>query len=85
MKACFKHRTLKKKQGYFAEYVQGGAVNRGLFFAHLPPPPLAAVSGKISNLSYSVNIVAGAGGPANAVEMACRRHTTQSSAQNGNI
>jgi hypothetical protein len=28
--------------------VQGGAVNRGLFFADPPPSPLGAVSGKIS-------------------------------------
>jgi hypothetical protein len=32
-----------------------------------------------SGLSYSVNIAAGTGGPAVAVEFACRRDTTQSS------
>jgi hypothetical protein len=31
-------------------YIQGGAVNRGLFFAGLPPSPLGAVSGKISEI-----------------------------------
>jgi hypothetical protein len=62
-------------------------VNRGLFFAGPPLSPMRAVSGKISKkpmdsgLSYSVNIAAGTGGPAVAVEMACRRDTTQSSVQ----
>ncbi len=32
-----------------------------------------------SGLSYSANVAAGTGGPAVAVEMACRRDTTQSS------
>jgi hypothetical protein len=31
-------------------YVQGGALNRGLFFADPPPPLLGAVSGKISEV-----------------------------------
>jgi hypothetical protein len=69
-------------------YVQGGALNRGLFFAGLPPSPLGAVSGKISefsDLSNSINIAAGTGGAAIAVEMACRRHTAQSSARTGKI
>jgi hypothetical protein len=30
--------------------VQGGALNRGLFFAGPPPSPLGAVSGKISEI-----------------------------------
>jgi hypothetical protein len=30
--------------------VQGGAFNRGLFFAGPPPLPLGAVSGKISEI-----------------------------------
>jgi hypothetical protein len=30
--------------------IQGGAVNRGLFFADLPPSLLGAVSGKISEI-----------------------------------
>jgi hypothetical protein len=32
-------------------------------------------------LSYSVNVAAGTGGPAVAMEMACRHDTTQSSAR----
>jgi hypothetical protein len=32
------------------EQVQGGAVNRGLFFAGPPPSLLGAVSGKISEI-----------------------------------
>jgi hypothetical protein len=36
-----------------------------------------------SGLSYCVNIPAGKGGPAVAMEMACFRDTTQSSARNG--
>ncbi len=31
-------------------YVQGGALNRGLFFADPPPSLLGAVSGKISEI-----------------------------------
>jgi hypothetical protein len=38
-----------------------------------------------SSLRCSVNIAAGTSGPANAVEMACRRHTTQSFVRNENI
>jgi hypothetical protein len=34
-----------------------------------------------SCLSYSIKIAAGTGGPAVAVEMACRRDTTESSAR----
>ncbi len=30
--------------------IQGGALNRGLFFADPPPSPLGAVSGKISEI-----------------------------------
>jgi hypothetical protein len=33
---------------YYTIYIQGGAVNRGLFFADPLPSPLGAVSGKIS-------------------------------------
>jgi hypothetical protein len=31
-------------------YIQGGALNRGLFFADPPPSLLGAVSGKISEI-----------------------------------
>jgi hypothetical protein len=36
--------------GNFYFVVQGGALNRGLFFADPPPSPLGAVSGKISEI-----------------------------------
>ncbi len=35
---------------YIYIYIQGGAMNRGLLFAGPPPPPLGAVSGKISEI-----------------------------------
>jgi hypothetical protein len=35
---------------YVFMYIQGGAVNRGLFFADLPLSLLGAVSGKISEI-----------------------------------
>ncbi len=56
-------------------------MNRGLLFAGPSPSPLGAVSRKISGLSYDGNIAAGTSGSAVAVEIACRRDTTQSSAQ----
>jgi hypothetical protein len=36
------------RTGFF--HVQGGALNRGLFFADPPPSLLGAVSGKISEI-----------------------------------
>jgi acetyl/propionyl-CoA carboxylase alpha subunit len=70
--------------------IQGGVVNRGLFFVGPPPSPLGAMSRKISGnrwiaASASVNIAAGTGGPAVAVEIACLQDTTQSSAWNVKI
>ncbi len=35
---------------YICRYVQGGALNRGLFFADPPPSLLGTVSGKISEI-----------------------------------
>jgi hypothetical protein len=36
--------------GAAGQPIQGGALNRGLFFADPPPSPLGAVSGKISEI-----------------------------------
>jgi hypothetical protein len=70
--------------------IQGGVVNHGLFFVGPPPSPLGAMSRKISGnqwaaASASVNIAAGTGGPAVAMEIACRQDTTQSFAWNVKI
>ncbi len=67
--------------------MQGGAANRGLFFAGPPPSPLGAVSGKISENQWAVvknngvNLAMGTSGPAVAEEIACCQITTQSFAQ----
>jgi hypothetical protein len=42
-------RTFAPGRGW-GVHVQGGALNRGLFFAGPPPSPLWAVSGKISEI-----------------------------------
>jgi hypothetical protein len=63
-------------------------VIRGLF---LYGPAAAAVGGCERKVRFSgflsddINLVVGTGGPAVAVEMACFRDTTQSSARNGKI
>jgi hypothetical protein len=43
--AIFMHAKINHKTD-----VQGGALNRGLFFAGPPPSPLGAVSGNISEI-----------------------------------
>jgi hypothetical protein len=82
MKKIKNHQCPRRE--YRFDIVQGGALNRGLFFADLPLSLLGAVSGKIY-LSYYGNIAAGTSGSAVAVEIACRRDTTQSSARNVKI
>jgi hypothetical protein len=46
-----RNRMLFQPKPLYCQYnIQGGAVNRGLFFAGPPLSPLAAVSGKISEI-----------------------------------